>query len=964
MARTRIRNVSSSTLSLPLPYSGVLVPGDSTTVAETTTEVIEALGGTDVIRFLFDVAEVPESSPLGPFTRATAAANVADALIDLTGPLDLNGQRIINLGAPVDGSDAATKAYVDTHGGGGGGGVATVTATAPITVSGTATDPVIGISQAGLALGANQITTGTLVAARGGTGLGAPGAGDAGKVLTATSGGTYQLSTPSTVTLTRELFVAGNGNDSTGDGSLSKPYLTIGAALTAAGPADGTYVRINVAPGNYSGDLTITRQRTAIVGASASPDQKATQIAGTVTVNCGTASSKFVDTVELFGLYIEATDGDPALKLTGTSLYGVSVEACYLTANNTAANVVLVDADNVGRPRLIIRDSVVTQQAINTTAPVMQFTRGDVRIDATQIYASVPGTAAMVVLENNATLLGERVLADSSMSGPAISVNSSATEIPLLLSNSSVTARGGGTSADAINVAISTPIPAAYLWQTILVASDAVAKVIDGTASVYFGALTFGPNSSGVINSSIGGGVTLLPLTERLGTVAVGGDLSGSLPSPTVAALRGTPVQNVAPLNGQVLTYDGAAWVPGAAPNGGSGGGDLTYFLNYGTAAGAPTTNLPGTPKQLASTAEASPSSVTSATLSTSSYDLVAGFVTDATFPGVLAIPTGLWDINLWASSNATLANQVLLQLKVYTYDGSNAPTLIATSGDLSVYDPTAVTQYSLSMLVPQTTILVTDRVYVEVLAKATTGGLTVTLEFGNGSPSHVHTTLPSISGTGRPKIINGVVQPTASAINLAGGSSEITGTLPAGNGGTGITSPGTTGNVLTSDGTGWTSAAPTVPDLPVSPAATYTYPASITVDAKGRVTSASNGSIPYDLAGEVVGALTTGSEIFHFIAARAFTLNSTASAHKFECVTASTGTVTITLAKFSGVTAVNLLVATYSAGNTTASVAQAGGVGPGDFAISAGDKLVLTISLGGGETFSVPYFSLFGVVA
>lgn len=37
---------------------------------------------------------------------------------------------------------------------------------------------------------------------------------------------------------------------------------------------------------------------------------------------------------------------------------------------------------------------------------------------------------------------------------------------------------------------------------------------------------------------------------------------------------------------------------------------------------------------------------------------------------------------------------------------------------------------------------------------------------------------------------------------------STASGTLPAGNGGTGLTSPGTSGNVLTSDGTGWTSSA------------------------------------------------------------------------------------------------------------------------------------------------------------
>jgi hypothetical protein len=44
------------------------------------------------------------------------------------------------------------------------------------------------------------------------------------------------------------------------------------------------------------------------------------------------------------------------------------------------------------------------------------------------------------------------------------------------------------------------------------------------------------------------------------------------------------------------------------------------------------------------------------------------------------------------------------------------------------------------------------------------------------------------------------------SGVNLATG---VTGTLPVGNGGTGVTTPGASGNVLVSNGTTWTSAAP-----------------------------------------------------------------------------------------------------------------------------------------------------------
>ena len=47
---------------------------------------------------------------------------------------------------------------------------------------------------------------------------------------------------------------------------------------------------------------------------------------------------------------------------------------------------------------------------------------------------------------------------------------------------------------------------------------------------------------------------------------------------------------------------------------------------------------------------------------------------------------------------------------------------------------------------------------------------------------------------------------PSWGKIGLA---THVDGTLPAGNGGTGLTSPGTAGNILTSDGTGWTSSTP-----------------------------------------------------------------------------------------------------------------------------------------------------------
>lgn len=50
---------------------------------------------------------------------------------------------------------------------------------------------------------------------------------------------------------------------------------------------------------------------------------------------------------------------------------------------------------------------------------------------------------------------------------------------------------------------------------------------------------------------------------------AAGGDLEGTMPGPEVAALRGRPVEDVVPMTGQVLAWDGTHWTPASpAPAG------------------------------------------------------------------------------------------------------------------------------------------------------------------------------------------------------------------------------------------------------------------------------------------------------------------------------------------------------------------------------------------------------------
>lgn len=120
MAKSLVTNVCGSPITLPPPYIGIIPPGVSVVIDQPTEQVIAALYAVPAVARFLTVSETSDASRTTITVSTSAAADATEQVIaEITGPLDLNGQRAINAGTPVAASDLATKAYVDANSGSG-----------------------------------------------------------------------------------------------------------------------------------------------------------------------------------------------------------------------------------------------------------------------------------------------------------------------------------------------------------------------------------------------------------------------------------------------------------------------------------------------------------------------------------------------------------------------------------------------------------------------------------------------------------------------------------------------------------------------------------------------------------------------------------------------------------------------------------------------------------------------------
>ena len=192
-----------------------------------------------------------------------------------------------------------------------------------------------------------------------------------------------------------ELHVSKNGNDSTGDGTLINPVLTITKALTLIGAGVNTVI---VHPGTYTENPTVTGTNTTI--ATSELTGANTLISGTLTLSAavrvsglkmtnltitGTGNTYIsnctVDTqvvksgsnyVEIINSELQCTAG---VQITGAGTVSIVGNKCWAVAvSNASANVLIKDSYQVITPSV---------------------TAGTLNIDGSAIFAATPASNAV-----------------------------------------------------------------------------------------------------------------------------------------------------------------------------------------------------------------------------------------------------------------------------------------------------------------------------------------------------------------------------------------------------------------------------------------------------------------------------------------------------------------------------------------------------------------------------------------
>jgi len=223
-------------------------------------------------------------------------------------------------------------------------------------------------------------------------------------------------------------------------------------------------------------------------------------------------------------------------------------------------------------------------------------------------------------------------------------------------------------------------------------------------------------------------------------TIPTGGVTSVGLTMPSAFSVTNSPITSSGDIAvtgaGLVSQYVRGDGTLANFPNSTGGGSSVNYYLNgsvsQGTFGGTTYYELSKTPILGAGT--------NFVRTNGAGNGYIASFITDAGDPSQLNIPGGNWNVEFYFQSSSP-GGTPSFYVELYKVDLADVFTLIASDSlnPEGITNGTTVDQYFTSIPVPQTTLLITDRLAVRIFVN--TGGRTITLHTENGNLSEILTT-------------------------------------------------------------------------------------------------------------------------------------------------------------------------------------------------------------------------------
>ena len=235
-------------------------------------------------------------------------------------------------------------------------------------------------------------------------------------------------------------------------------------------------------------------------------------------------------------------------------------------------------------------------------------------------------------------------------------------------------------------------------------------------------------------------------LPDQDGTIALTSDIpaagvtSVGLTMPSAFSVTNSPITSSGDIDvtaaGLVSQYVRGDGTLANFPTSTGGGSSVNYYLNgsvsQGTFGGTTYYQMSKTPILGAGT------NFTRTNGAGNGY--IASFITDAGDPSFLNIPGGNWNLEFYFQSSATGGSPQFYG-EIYKVSATNVFTLVASgsANPESITNGTTIDQYFTSISVPQTSLLITDRLAVRIYV--ITSGRTITLHTENGNLCEVLTT-------------------------------------------------------------------------------------------------------------------------------------------------------------------------------------------------------------------------------